>query len=227
MMRSTTSSMLRGWSAGRGAAAAALLPIPLDTSTRIAVASLRISLLSPQLTSVSQPELDAHASGKIHRLAISLGRFKFYLLSCPYRGLIETMAQPADDSVHLDRAVRLEDQVEYHVTLESKITPFRGVLRARFVQNVNHGGRRIARCCFLFRGVIGHAGISKAAALHHTVFAAPARRRIGYAISEASTRDRATDAFAAARTISVPITARQRRRTQPINISSFVGISFA
>src|SRR6202043_2321210 len=82
-------------------------------------------------------------------------------------------------------------------------------------------------CCFLFRGVIGHAGIRKAAALHHTVFAAPARRRIGYAISEASTRDRATDAFAAARTISVPITAWQCWRAQPVNIGGLVGITLA
>src|SRR5260370_25148388 len=154
----------------------------------------------------------------MHGLGISLGRFEFYLLSCPLRGLIEAMAKPTHDSVHLDRAVSLEDHVEYHVTLEPKTTPFRGVLRMRFVQNINRGGRRIARCRLLFRCVIGHAGISKPAALHHSMLATAPRRRLCYAISESGTRDRPTDALAAARTISVPITPRQCRPSQPINI---------
>src|SRR3981189_1601812 len=117
MMRSTTSSMVRGWSAGRGAAAAALLPIPADTSTRIAVASLRISLLPLSKTSkalVGQPELNAHASRKIHWLAVSLGRFELNLLSRSHRGLIEAVAKSTDDPIYLDRAIRLEDHLEYN-----------------------------------------------------------------------------------------------------------------
>src|SRR5438270_6554603 len=102
--------MVRGWSAGRAAAAAALLPIPLIASTRIAVASLRISLLplgkavAPRLceSSVGQPKLNAHASGKIHWLAISLGWFELDLLRCPHRCLIKAVAEPAYHSFHLN-----------------------------------------------------------------------------------------------------------------------------
>src|SRR5438270_11234968 len=146
-----TSSTVRGWSAGRGAAAATLLPIPVETSTRIATASLRISLLPLSDASVSQPKLNAHASRKIDRLAISLRRFELYLLRGPHRSLIEAVAESADDPIHLHSTVCLEDHVEYYITLESKITPFRGVLRTWLVQNVNHGRGRIAGRRFLLR----------------------------------------------------------------------------
>jgi hypothetical protein len=95
-----------------------MLPIPLDTSTRIVVTSLRISL-SPQQISVSQPELNAHPRWEVHRLAISLGWLESYLSSGLLRGLVEPVAKPADDAAHLYRAIGLEYHLEDHVTLES------------------------------------------------------------------------------------------------------------
>src|SRR5258708_23197740 len=99
--------------------------------------------------SVGQATLNGHARREIHWLAIAFRRFEFYLSSCPLRGLIEAVAKPADDAVHLDCAVRLEYQVEYHVTLKSHSTPFLGVLRAGRVPNVKHCWRSIAPFRFL------------------------------------------------------------------------------
>src|ERR1700732_3937914 len=106
--RSMTSSMVRACSDGLGAAAAAMVPSPLDASTRMAVIdTLRIFLLP----SVGQAELNPHAGRKIHRLAVPLCRLELDLLCCVNGGLVETVAQSAYHVAHLHRTARQEHHV--------------------------------------------------------------------------------------------------------------------
>src|SRR2546428_12286263 len=83
MTRSITSSMVRGWSAGLGAAAA-VAPSPLNARTRTVVAALRIF----SLPSVRQTEFNPHARRKIHRLGFALWRLGFYFFRRASRGLL-------------------------------------------------------------------------------------------------------------------------------------------
>jgi hypothetical protein len=148
------------------------------------------------------------------------------LLRGPHRSLIEAVAESTDDPIHLNRTVCLEDHIEYYIAFESKITPFCGVLRTWLVQNVNHGSGRIAGSRFLLGCIVGHSSVGETAALHYSVLSA-ACGRSGHAISKTGTGNRAAYAFTAAGTVSVPITAGQRRRTEPVDIGRLVGISFA
>src|SRR5467141_3254049 len=111
-----------------------MVPTPLRISAKIAVATaLRIF----SLPSVSQTKFNSHARREIHRLAFASCRLELDLLRCASRCLIETMAQAADNPVHLNAAVRQEYHLQYNVAFDFQATPFRGVLRMRFFQNVN------------------------------------------------------------------------------------------
>src|SRR3954462_10550779 len=172
--------MVRGWSGGLGAAAAAKVPRLLPTSARTAVTNLRIFVLP--LSSVGQLELDAYAGRKIDRLAVPLGRFELDLLCRTDGGLIKTVAESADDVVYLDRAICEKNQVKYHVALYSHTTPFGGVLGTRLVENVNHGGLRIAGHCFFLGGLVLNGSIREAGALDRAAALPSTRRRNGNAI---------------------------------------------
>src|SRR6266852_2788030 len=164
--------MVRGWSAGVAAAAVAAVPKKLKTSPSMIAASLRISL-SP---SIGQAELNPHAGRKIHRLAVPLCRFELDFLRGSGRRLIEAVAESADDAIDLNGTVGQKYQIEDHVPLDSQTAPFRGVLRLRFGQNVDHGSRGVAGRRFLLRSVCRDGGISKSAALHRAMLGATRRR---------------------------------------------------
>src|SRR6266536_2151452 len=99
MTRSMTSSMVRGWSAGLGAAAASD-PSPLNARTRTVVAALRIF----SLPSIRQTEFNPHARRKIHRLAFAPCRLEFNLLRRASLVFIDTTAPNTHDAAHLDGA---------------------------------------------------------------------------------------------------------------------------
>src|SRR5713226_10719102 len=214
--------MVLGWSAGVAAAAAAVVPNPLDISPSMMAASLRISL-SP---SVGQSELNPHAGRRIHRLAVPLFRLELDFLRGLDRGLIEAVAESADNAIDLNGTVRQKYQIEDHVPLDSQATPFRGVLRTRFVHNVNHGSRGVGGRSSLLRSVCRDSCIGKSRALHRAMLAS-ARRRIRYAISKTGAGDRAADALVPSGAISVPGAAGQRRRAQAIDVCGLVRIPFA
>src|SRR6266849_3723739 len=138
--RSMTSSMVRGLSDGLGASVAAMVPSPLKIRTKIVVATLRIF----SLPSVSQTEFNSHARREIHRLAFAPCRLELDLLRCASCCFIETMAQTAYNPVHLNAAVRQENHFENNVPFYFQTTPFRGVLRTRFVQDINRRRRAFA-----------------------------------------------------------------------------------
>src|SRR5216684_5046120 len=139
--------MVLGWSAGVAAAAAAVVPNPLDISPSMIAASLRISL-SP---SVGQAELNPHAGRRIHRLAVPLCRLELDFLRGLDRGLIEAVAESADNAIDLNGTVRQKYQIEDHVPLDSQTAPFRGVLRTRFGHNVDHRSRGVGGRSSLLR----------------------------------------------------------------------------
>src|ERR1700724_666930 len=171
--RSMTSSMVRACSDGLGAAAAAMVPSPLDASTRMAVIdTLRIF----SLPSVGQAQLNPHAGRKIDRLAVPLCRFKLNLLCCADGGLVESMAQSAHHMVDLHGTVRQEHHVDDHVAFQLQTAPFRGVLRTRLVQDVHRPTSGLRGSCFLLRNVRYRALVGKTRVLHRS--ALPARRRI-------------------------------------------------
>src|SRR5229473_308943 len=182
--------MVLGWSAGVAAAAAAVVPNPLDISPSMMAASLRISL-SP---SVGQAELNPHAGRRIHRLAVPLCRLELDFLRGSGRRLIEAVAESADNAIDLNGTVAQKDQIEHHVPLDSQAAPFRGVLRMRFGHNVDHRSRGVGGRGSLLRSVGRDSRVGKSGALHCAMFAA-ARRRIRYAISKTGARDRAADAL--------------------------------
>src|SRR6266853_2106931 len=138
--RSITSSMVRGWSAGLGAAVVAALLTPPTIRTKINTAALRIF----SLPSIRQTEFNSHARRKIHWLAFPFCRLEFDLLRCASCCFIQTMAETADYPVHLNAAVCKEYHLQNNVTFYSQSTPFRGVLRARFFQYVNRRRRAFA-----------------------------------------------------------------------------------
>src|SRR5882762_4480669 len=110
--RSITSLMVRAWSAGWAAAAAAMPPSPLKITTKIAIAILRIF----SLPSISQTKFNSHARWEIHRLTVASCRLKLHLLRCASCCFIETMAQTADNPVHLNAAARQEHHLENDIT---------------------------------------------------------------------------------------------------------------
>src|SRR5229473_2485744 len=194
--------MVLGWSAGVAAAAAAVVPNPLDISPSMMAASLRISL-SP---SVGQAELNPHAGRRIHRLAVPLCRLELDFLRGSGRRLIEAVAESADNAIDLNGTVAQKDQIEHHVPLDSQTAPFRGVLRMRFGHNVDHRSRGVGGRGFLLWGVCCDGRIGESGALHRASLAA-ARRRIGYPISKAGAGDCASCALVPSGAISIPGTA--------------------
>src|ERR1700740_400173 len=105
-MRFTTSSMVRGWSAGTriiflgGSPAEALwagAAAPPTAKNSKAKTNLRILLLP----SVCQTELNTNASWVVHWLALAQRRLEFDFLRSPGRGLLESMTQAAGNAVHL------------------------------------------------------------------------------------------------------------------------------
>src|ERR1700731_4484270 len=103
------------------------------------------------------------------------------------RGFIESVAEPAHYPIYLYGPVRQKYHIEDHIALDSHTTAFRSILRTRFVQNVNHGCRRVARQRFLFRSFGRRARIRKARGLHRSTLAA-AGWRIRYAVSKSRAR---------------------------------------
>src|ERR1700692_1342077 len=102
--------MVRACSVAWETAAAAMFPIPLETSARIPVTTyLRIVALP----SVGQPEFDSHAGRQIHCLTISLRRFKLDLLRRSGRCLVQTMAQSAHNATHLFFSARQKHHVNH------------------------------------------------------------------------------------------------------------------
>src|SRR5437764_15494535 len=93
------------------------------------VATLRIF----SLPSVCQAEFYSHARRKIHWLAFTFCRLEFNLLRCASRRFIETMAQTAYHSVHLNTAVCQKYRLKDDVAFNPSPTPFRGLLRTWFV----------------------------------------------------------------------------------------------
>src|SRR5260370_14736158 len=218
--------MVRGWSAGGAAggaaAAAAVVPNPLDISPSMIAASLRISL-SP---SVGQAELNPHAGRRIHRLAVPVCRRERDFLRGSGRRLIEAVAESDDNAIDLNGTVGQKYQIEDHVPLDSQTAPFRGVLRTRFGHNVDHRSRGVGGRGSLLRSVCRDSRVGKSGALHCAMFAA-ARRRIRYAIAQTGARVRASDALVPSGAISVPGTARQRLKTQAIDVCGLVRLPFA
>src|SRR5258706_14744952 len=143
-----------------------MLPSPLKIRTKLNIAALRIL----SLPSVSQTEFNSNTRREIHRLAFALCRLELDLLRRASCRFIETMAQTAYHPVHLNRAVCQEYHFENNVAFNLQTTPFCGVLRTRFVQDVNRRCCALARRCFLlwrFRRyrLIGETGALQRAAL--------------------------------------------------------------
>src|ERR1700676_2096871 len=205
--RSMTSSMVRGLSAGLGASVAAMVPTPLKIRTKIVVATLRIF----SLPSVSQTEFNSHASREIHRLTFASRRLELDLLRCASRCFIETVAQTTYHSVHLDAAVRQEYHIENHVTFYFQTTPFRGVLRTRFLQDVNSRRGVFAARRFLLRCLGRGCLIREPCRLQRTALGA--WRRIRRAVTEPGARHRAADSFITAGAVAVSRPTRQSGRT--------------
>src|SRR5712691_4945727 len=111
--RSMTSSMVRGRSAGLGAAVAAKAPSPLKIRTKIVVATLRIF----SLPSICQTEFNSHARREIHCLPFPSCGLELDLLRRARCRFIDTMARTAYHPVYLNAAVRQENHFENNVTL--------------------------------------------------------------------------------------------------------------
>src|SRR3984893_1939379 len=217
---SMTSSMVRGLSTGLGASVAAMAPTPLKIRTKIVVVILRIF----SLPSVSQTEFNSHASREIHRLAFASRRLELDLLRGASRCFIETVAQTTYHSVHLDAAVRQEYHIENHVTFYFQTTPFRGVLRTRFLQDVNSRRGAFAARRFLLRR-LGGCLIREAGGLQRAALGA--WRRIRRAVTEPGARHRAADSLVAAGAVAVSRPTRQSGRTKTIDVRGFVRITLA
>src|SRR6266568_1200778 len=202
--RSMTSSMVLGLSAGLGASVAAMVPRPLKIRTKILVATLRIF----SLPSVSQTELNSHASRKIHRLALAFCGLELDLLCCASCCFIETVAQTAYHPVHLNGAVCQEYHFEHHVTFYFQAASFRGVLRTWFIQDVNRRCRSFAGRRLLLGRLGRHCLIRETGALQRSALAA-AWWRIRNAVSEARACHCASNSFIAPRPIAVSRTTRQ------------------
>src|SRR6202140_5382583 len=218
--RSMTSSMVRGLSAGLGPSVAAMVPTPLKVTTKIVVATLRIF----SLPSVSQTEFNSHARRKIHRLAFTSRRLELDLLRCASRCFIETVAQTTYHSGHLDAAVRQEYHIENHVTFYFQPTPFRGVLRTRFLQDVNSRRGAFAARRFLLRR-LGGCLIREAGGLQRAALGA--WRRVRRAVTEPGARHRAADSFIAAGAVAVSRPTRQSGGPKTIDVRGFVRITLA
>ncbi len=134
------------------------------------------------------------------------------LICCAARiaDFIEAVAQSTYDAIYLHGAVREEHHVDHHVSFYLKTTPFRCVLRLRFVQDVNR------RVCWsfalpLFSSVHRrYRLVSKSRRLHFSLLAA-ARRRICDSVSKTRARHSAANSFVAAGAISIARSARQCR----------------
>src|SRR5437016_6537756 len=196
-----------------------MVPSPPQIRTKIAVATLRI--FSPP--SVSQTEFNSHTSREIHRLAIAFRRLELDLLCRASCCFIKTVAQTTYHPVHLDAAVRKEDHIENNVAFYFQTTPFRGVLRTRFVEDANRRRGVFAGRRFLLR-CVGHGRlIHEARGLQ---CAAPgAGRRNRRAITEAGARHRAANSFIAAGAVAVAKPTRQSWRTKTIDVRGFVRIT--
>src|SRR6202795_3090820 len=203
--RSMTSSMVRGLSAGLGASVAAMAPTPLKIRMKIVVTTLRIFSL-PSI-SISQTEFNSHARRKIHRLTFAPCRLELDLLCCASCCFIKTMAETTHNPVHLNASVRQEYHLENNVAFNSQSTPFRGVLRTRFFQNVNRGrGAFTVRRSLL--GRLGrHRLIRESGGLQRAALAA--WRRIRRAVAETSARHRAAYSFVAAGSVAISRSTRQ------------------
>src|SRR5467141_4635779 len=216
--RSTTSSMVRGRSAALGASVAAVAASPLKIRMKIVVTTLRIF----SLPSISQTEFNSDASREIHWLTFAPCRLELDLLRCASCCFIETVAQTAYNSVHLDAAVRQEHHLDDNVTFYFQTTPFRGVLRMRFFQDVNRGGgafgRRFLLGCLGRDRLIREAGGLQPAALGSW-------RRIRRAVTQARARHCAATSLIAAGAVAVSRSTRQCGRAKSIDVSGFVRIT--
>src|SRR6266852_1627491 len=199
-----------------------MAPSPPKIRTKIVVATLRIF----SLPSVSQTEFNSHARRKIHRLAVASCWLELDLLRCACCCFIETMPQTAYNPIHLNAAVRQEYHLENDVTFYPQTTPFRGVLRMRFVQDINRRRRAFAGRRFLLRRFGRYRLIREAGGLQCAPLAA-AWRRNRYAVSEARARHRAANSFIAAGPVAVSRSTRQGGRATTIDVRGFVRITLA
>src|SRR5260370_5538141 len=127
-------------------------PSPLKIRTKIAVPALRMF----SLPSVSQKEFNAHARWKVHWLTFASRRLELDALRGASCCFIEAVAQTAYHPVYLHGAVRQEHDLENDVAFNSQATPFRRVLRMRFVQDVNRRRGALTGRRFLFRRLGRH-----------------------------------------------------------------------
>src|SRR4029077_21155372 len=199
-----------------------MAPSPLKIRTKIAVPALRIF----SLPSVSQTEFNAHARRKVHWLTFASRRLELDALRRASCCFIEAVAQTAYHPVYLHCAVRQEHHLENDVAFNSQATPFRGVLRTRFGQDVNRRRGALAGHRFLSRRLGCDRLIREARSLQRTALPA-AWRRVRYAVSEAGARHRAANSFVAAGAVAVPRPARHCRRAKTIDVCGFVRITLA
>src|ERR1700674_70968 len=180
-----------------------MVPTPLKIKTKIVIATLRIC----SLPSISQTEFNSHARRKIHRLTFAPCRLELDLLRGASCCFIKTMAETTHNPVHLNASVRQEYHLENNVAFNSQSTPFRGVLRTRFFQNVNRGrGAFTVRRSLL--GRLGrHRLIRESGGLQRAALAA--WRRIRRAVAETSARHRAAYSFVAAGSVAISRSTRQ------------------
>src|SRR5258705_13512484 len=123
--------MVRVWSAGTKiiffggspaeavCASAAALPAARNSKPKT---NLRILLLP----SVCQTELNTNASRVVHRLALAQGRLEFDLLRSLGCGLVESMAQAAGHTVHLDVPACEKHHIQHYVAFQPQETPYVG-----------------------------------------------------------------------------------------------------
>src|SRR6267378_5760582 len=197
-----------------------MLPSPLKIRTKLNIAALRIF----SLPSVCQTEFNSNTRREIHRLAFALCRLELDLLRRAGCRFIETMAQTAHHSVHLNCAVCQEYHFENNVAFNLQTTPFCGVLRTWFVQDVNRRCCAFARRCFLLGRFGSDRLVREAGALQRAALGA-AWWRNRCAITEAGARHRAANSFIPAGAVAVSRSSRQRRRAKTIHVGGLVRIA--
>src|SRR5262245_60715603 len=79
--------------------------------------------------SLREPEDHAQVRGVVDRLPVSAGGVELDLLGGFDRGLVEAVAEPVDDALHGEAAVRLEGHAEHDVPFDPEAPRLVGVDR--------------------------------------------------------------------------------------------------
>src|SRR5215470_6228533 len=85
----------------------------------------------------SQLERDRHGPCEIYRRSISLRRLVLNLIGCSNCGLIQTVSQPANDTIHMQLTIGSEHDLQEHLPLKVKFARLIRVDRFRLVKNLN------------------------------------------------------------------------------------------